>query len=157
MAKMIRHDYGAILEALNKMIIAEVKAALERLPEKCIREDGHSLCRIIISPAADYSPRNIAVDEVWVDDKDGLLHIYGRDLTPEACGMDPNVAENVEPDEWTEEDDLLDITDFGYLIDQIAEQVEGDETYNLPNTSVLTCGYVAELSLRQAVEKIVTV
>lgn len=157
MAKMIRHDFGGILEALNKMIIAEVKAALELLPEKCIREEGTALCRIIIGPSADYSPRNIAVDEVWVDDKDGLLHIYGRDVTSEACQLDPNVADNVEPDEWTEQDGLYDITDFEYLIDQIAEQVEGDATYNLPNKSLLTCGYVAELALKQAMEKTVTV
>lgn len=156
MAKMIRHDYGSIQEAMNKMIVAEVKTALERLPEKCIREEGHTLCRIVIGPNADYSPRNVAVDEVWVDEKDGLLHIYGRDLTHEDC-FDQNWADNVEPDEWTENDDLLDITDFAYLIDQIAEQAEGDETYNLPNESVLTCGYVAELSLKQAIEKIVTV
>lgn len=157
MAKMIRHDFGSIHDALNKMIIAEVKAALSLLPEKCIREEGATLCRIIVEPDSDYSPRNIAVDEVWVDEKDGLLHIYGRDVTDEACGLDPNVADNVEPDEWTEENSLYDITDFGYLIDQIAEQVEGDKTYNLPNKSLLTCGYVAEHALKQAVEKTVTV
>ncbi len=156
MAKMIRHDFGGIHDALNKMIIAEVKAALELLPEKCIREEGATLCRIIVGPDSGYSPRNIAVDEVWVDEKDEL-HIYGRDVTAEACGLDQNVADNVEPDEWTEQDDLYDITDFGYLIDQIAEQVEGDATYNLPNRSLLTCGYVAELTLKQAMEKTVTV
>ena len=156
MAKMIRHDYGAIHEALNKMIVAEVKAALELLPEKCIREEGHTLCRIVIGSDCEYSPRNIAVDEVWVDEKDGLLHIYGRDLTHEDC-FDQNWADNVEPDEWTENDDLYDITDFGYLIDQIAEQVEGDATYNLPNKSLLTAGYVTEFSLKQAVDRVVTV
>lgn len=157
MAKMIRHDFGSIHDALNKMIIAEVKAALELLPEKCIREEGATLCRIIVGPDSDYSPRDIAVDEVWVDEKDGLLHIYGRDVTAEACGLDPNVADNVEPDEWTEQDDLYDITDFSYLIDQIAERAEGDATYNLPNRSLLTCGYVAELALKQEMEKTVTV
>ena len=156
MAKIIRHDYSGIQDALNKMIIAEVKAALELLPEKCIREEGHSLCRIIIGPADDYSPRNVAVDEVWVDDKDKLLHIYGRDLTHADC-FDQNWADNVEPDEWTEDDDLLNITDFGYLIDQIAQQVEVDKTYNLPNGSLLTAGYVTEWSLRQEVDKTVTV
>lgn len=156
MAKIIRHDYGAIHEALNKMIVAEVKAALELLEEKCIREEGSSLCHIIISTNSDYSPCDVAVDEVWVDEKDGLLHIYGRSITGEAC-IDQNVADNVEPDEWTEQDDLLDITDFAYLIDQIAEQVEGDKTYNLPNKSLLTVGYVTEQSLKSAVEKLVTV
>ena len=82
MAKMIRHDFGSIHDALNKMIIAEVKAALELLPEKCIREEGATLCRIIVGPDSDYSPRDIAVDEVWVDEKDRLLHIYGRGVGP---------------------------------------------------------------------------
>ena len=131
MAKFIRHNYGAIHDALNKMIVAEVKAALSLLPEKCIREEGAALCRIVIGPQSDYSPRNIAVDEVWVDEKDGLLHIYGRDLTIEACSIDPNVADNMEPDEWTEEDDLYDITDFGYLIEQIAEKVTVDASLNI--------------------------
>ena len=152
MAKFIRHDFGGIHDALNKMIIAEVKAALELLPEKYIREEGNTLCRIIIGPDCDYSPRNIAVDEVWVDEKDGLLHIYGRDLTHEDC-YDINWADNVEPDEWTEDDDLYDITDFEYLIDQIAEQVKDDKTVNLPNKSLLTAGYVTEWALRQATEK----
>lgn len=156
---MIRHDFGGIHDALNKMIIAEVKAALELLPEKCIREEGATLCRIIVGPDLDYSPRNIAVDEVWVDEKDGLLHIYGRDVTAEACGLDPNVADNVEPDEWTEQDSLYDITDFEYLIDQIAERAEGDATYNLPTRSLLACGYAVELELElsTAVENTVTV
>ncbi len=156
MAKFFRHDFSGIHESLNKMIVAEVKAALEQLPDKCIREEGAALCRIIIGPNGDYSPRNIAVDEAWVDDKDGKLHIYGRDLTHEDC-FDQNWADNVEPDEWTEDDDLYDITDFGYLIDQIAEQVDGDKTYNLPGMSLLTAGYVTEQSLKQAVEKLVTV
>lgn len=152
MAKFIRHDYGAIHDALNSMIIAEVKAALMELPEKCIREEGSTLCRIIIGPGSDYSPRNIAVDEVWVDEEDGLLHIYGRDLTHEAC-FDKNWADNVEPDEWTEDDDLYDITDFAYLIDQIAEQVKDDKTMNIANKSFVTCGYVAEFALRTAAQK----
>lgn len=151
MAKLIRHNFGCIHEALNKMIIAEVKAALELLPEKCIREEGHALCRIIIGPNSDYSPRNIAVDEVWVDEKDGLLHIYGRDLTS-ANEMDPNIADNIEPDEWTEEDDLYDITDFGYLIEQIAEQVEDDKTHDL-----VSCCRDEVCSMSYSVNDIVTV
>ena len=38
---------------------------------------------------------------------------------------------NMEPDEWTEEDDLYDITDFGYLIEQIAEKVTVDASLNI--------------------------
>jgi len=37
MANMVKHDFGGILNELNNMIIAEVKAALERLPEKCMK------------------------------------------------------------------------------------------------------------------------
>ena len=149
---MIRHEYGSIHDALNKMIIAEVNAALSLLPGKCIREEGHALCRIIIGSEAEYSPRNVAVDEVWVDEKDGLLHIYGRDLTHEDC-FDQNWADNVEPDEWTEEDGLYDITDFEYLIDQIAERVEGDKTYNLSKS----CRYEPGLALARETTKLVTV
>ena len=156
MAKLTFHDFHAIHEALNKMIIAEVKAALELMPEKCIREEGSSLCHVIISTNSDYSPCDVAVDEVWVDEKDGLLHVYGRSITGEAC-IDQNVADSLEQEEWTEQDDLLDITDFKYLIEQIAEQVDGDETYNLPNKSVITAGYMTELSLKSAAEKLVTV
>lgn len=152
MAKFTRHDFGGVLEALNDMIIAEVKAALSLLPEQKI--EGHSLCRIIIGPSDDYSPRNIAVDEVWVDD--GMLHICGRDLIHEDC-FDQNWADNVDPDEWTEEDSLYDITDFSYLIEQIAEQVEGDKTINVANKSLMTCGYVAEKSLKSAAENLITV
>ena len=151
---MIRHDYGGIHDALNKMIIAEVKAAMELLPEKCIREEGAALCRIIVGPVSDYSPRNIAVDEVWVDEKDGLLHIYGRDVTAEACDLDSNVADNVKPDEWTEQDDLYDITDFAYLIDQIAERAEGD---GVNFHGDLLAALAEALALKQAAEKIVTV
>lgn len=155
MAKFIRHDYGAIHEALNKMIIAETKAALMELPEKCIREEGCALCRIVIGPTYDYSPRNVAVDEVWVDDKDGLLHIYGRDLTVASClDLDQNVQDTTDPEEWTEQDSLYDITDFSYLIDQIAEQVEGDETVHIANKSFETNGrVVAEFALRTAAQK----
>lgn len=147
MARLIRHDFCGILDALNKMIVAEVKAALNLLPEKCIREEGAALCRIIIGSDGDYSPRNIAVDEVWVDDKDGLLHIYGRDMT-EAAVLDQNIADNIEPDEWTEGDSLYDITEFSYLIDQLAERVEGDREVYLPNKSY----YGEWFSLRHATE-----
>lgn len=153
MAKFTRHDFGGVLEALNNEIIAEVKAVLSLLPEQKI--EGHSLCRIIIGPSDDYSPRNIAVDEVWVDEKKGMLHICGRDLTHENS-FDQNWADNVEHDEWTEEDSLYDITDFGYLIDQIAGQVDGDKTINVANKSLMTCGYVAEKSLKSAAERLLT-
>lgn len=152
-----RHDYGAIHEALNKMIIAELKAWLEQMPAKTIRKNGHTLCRIVIGSCCEYSPRNIAVDEAWVDERDGLLHIYGRDLTNKDS-FDQNWADNVEPDEWTEEADLYDITDFGYLIDQIAEQLEMPEGawYIMEGYMASSC-YRMEENMKQAVEKEVTV
>ena len=113
MAKIIRHDYGAIHDALNKMIVAEVKAALSLLPEKCI-ESQHiaPLCRIVVSDGANYAPKDFSVYKVWIEGDS--LHVAG-------------LIEDSDYDaEYTEEDDLLDITDFGYLIDQIAEKVEGE-------------------------------
>ena len=144
MAKMMRHDYGAILDALNKMILAEVKAALELLPEKTM--EGGSLCRIVVSDGFDYNPTDLGVRRVWLDEG-GELNFSEYTANQDEDGIYDH----------TENDDLLDITDFGYLIDQIAEQVEGDKTYNLPNKSLLTCGYVAEMALKQVVEKTVTV
>jgi hypothetical protein len=70
MAKMIRHDFGGIHDALNKMIIAEVKAALEQLPGK--RIEGGSLCRVVVSPGCDYEPRDLCVDKVWIGEENIL-------------------------------------------------------------------------------------
>lgn len=144
MAKMIRHDFGGIHDALNKVIVAEVKAALELLPEKCIaaKDWRVPLCRIVVSSEYDY----IGVCRVWLD-KDGDLRFSEYTANQDKGGIY----------DMTENDDLIDITDFGYLIDQIAKRVEDDKTYNLPNKSLLTCGYVAELALKQAMEKTVTV
>jgi hypothetical protein len=148
MAKFIRHDYGAIHDALNKMILAEVKTALSLLPEKCITtDDWHvSLCRIVVSSAFDYNPIDLGVRRVWLD-KDGDLCFSEYTANQDEDGSY----------DMTEDDDLLDITDFGYLIDQIAEKVDGDKTYNLPNMSLLTCGYVAEKDVVNKTESVVTV
>lgn len=145
---MIRHDFGGIHDALNKMIIAEVKAALEQLPEQMMQTKDRRvpLCRIVVSDSFDYNPTDLGVRRVWID-KGGELCFSEYTANQDEDGIYDR----------TENDDLLDITDFGYLIDQIAERADGDATYNLPNRSVLTCGYVAEHALKQAVEKIVTV
>lgn len=146
MAKMIRHDYGAIHDALNKMILAEVKAALELVPGKCISVDawkGESLCRIVVSGVDDYQPVDASVTKAWLADAGKISIIATVD------GVSGLFTED--------ETDWLNITDFAYLINQIAEQVEGDKTYNLPNKSLLTAGYVTELSLKQAMEELVTV
>lgn len=144
---MIRHDYSAIHEALNKMIIAEVKAALELLPGKCISVDawkGESLCRIVVSDVDDYQPVDASVTKVWLADAGKISIIATVD------GVSGLFTED--------ETDWLDIADFGYLIDQIAEQVpDVGKQYHLANESILTAGCVTELSLKQAVEKLVTV
>lgn len=154
MAKFIRHDFGSIHDALNKMIVAEVKAALSLLPEQ--EMEGPSLCRIVVSDGNDYEPKDVAVDRVWLHK--GRLYFYGHIMPlPDDGNIEPDEFEGGEGDEETAETDWLDITDFGYLIEQIAEKVEGDKTYNLPNMSLLTCGYVAEKDVVNKTEYVVTV
>ena len=148
MAKIIRHDYGSIHDALNQMIIAEVKAALSLLPGKSMETDNYRvpLCRIVVSTNGEYVPEDFSVRRVWID-KDGNLCFseYTSDEDYDAIY------------DYTEDDDLLDITDFSYLIDQIAARVEGDDTHNIVNKSFAFCGYVAEYSLVKEVKKTVTV
>ena len=154
MAKFIRHDYGAIHDAQNKMIVAEVKAALSLLPEQ--EMEGPSLCRIVVSDGNDYEPKDVAVDRVWLH-KD-RLYFYGHIMPlPDDGNIEPDEFEGGEGDEETTETDWLDITDFSYLMDQIAEKVDDDKTYNLPNMSLLTCGYVAEKDVVNKTESVVTV
>jgi hypothetical protein len=116
MAKIIRHDYSVIHDALNNMIVAEVKAALSLLPEKSIEADKVALCRVVISPNGDYVPQDVAVWYVKLDEDSGQLVIGGKP------GMDDRITE------YYEDDDFLDITDFGYLITQIADKVEDGKT-----------------------------
>lgn len=119
---IIRHDYGAIHDALNKMIVTEIKSALSLLPEKCISVDawkGESLCRIVVSDVDNYQPVDASVTKVWLADAGKISIIATVD------GVSGLFTED--------ETDWLDITDFGYLIDQIAEKVEGGETHQLFN------------------------
>lgn len=154
MAKFIRHDFGGIHDALNKLIIAEVKAALSLLPEQEI--EGPSLCRIVVSDGDDYEPKDVSVDRIWLH-KD-RLYFYGHIMPlPDDGNIEPDEFEGGEGDEETAETDWLDITDFGYLIYQIAEKVEGDKTYDLPGMSLLTCGYVAEKDVVNKTEIVVKV
>jgi hypothetical protein len=148
MAKFIRHDYGAIHEALNKMIIAEVKAALELIPGKCICWDGETpLCHIVLSPNEEYIPRDVSVIEAHIAQEKEL----GGALV--IAGYNDDDRERFAINWFEDETDWINITDFGYLIDQIAERVKDDKTVNLPNKSLLTAGYVTEWALRQATEK----
>jgi hypothetical protein len=142
MAKIIRHEYNGILDALNKMIVAEVKTALGKLPGKCIKSESDTpLCRIIVSDAGDYRPENVSVSKVTLDAA-GELHVWGVSEQYGGCLFDEDGT------------DWLDITDFGYLIDQIAEKLDDNQTVNVANGSVMTCGYVAESALKQAIEKV---
>ena len=143
--KVIRHDFGAIHDALNKMVIAEVKAALELLPEKMIKSDGDvPLCHIVVSGAEGYRPDDVSVTKVTMDAA-GELHIFGVSRQHGGCLYDED------------DTDWLDITDFSYLIDKIAERLDGDKTVNLVNKSFMVLGYSAEASLRNAAERLVTV
>jgi len=141
MAKFIRHNYSAIHEALNKMIVAEVKAALMELPGKAIKKDGDvPLCRIVVSNIDNYWPENVAVNMVTLDAA-GELHVFGVSEQYGGCLFDEDDV------------DMLDITNFAYLIDQIAEKVHGDKTVNLINRAVVVAGMVPELDLKAAIDR----
>ena len=121
MKSIITNDFCDIQKALNKLIIGEVKAALRLLPDMMFKDKHrHTLCRIVVSPDCDYSPRDLSVKEVWLDDDD-LLHIEGEEGD-----------EWANESEWTEDDDMLDISDFGYLIGQIVDSLPDGE-YDLTN------------------------
>lgn len=113
MAKITTSDFGAIHDALNKMIIGEVKAALRLVPGKKIEWNGQaSLCRIVVSGIDDYNPVDASVTKVWLD-ADDHLEIYGT--VHGTTGW------------FSEDDDLLDITDFKYLIEQLKDMMPDGE------------------------------
>lgn len=125
------HLYQHILNELNRTIVEETKAALMLLPDKRISDNRLALCRIVVSSKDNYQPRDISVHEVWVDGEDGLLHIMGHEKL--AQDSDANFDADVEKEEteWTEEDDLLNITDFQYLINQIAEELDDGKEHDV--------------------------
>ena len=146
MAKITFHDFGAIHYALNKMIIAEVKAALELLPEKRMEADGPaSLCRIVVSHSSDYDPADVGVRRAWID-KDGDLC-----FSEYTAGQDDDGIYD-----YTEDDDLLDITDFKYLIEQIAEVFDGKGEHVLPNRAC-RISEDPDLAIRLSLKKLITV
>ena len=67
MANIITSDFGSMHDALNNIIINEVKAALRLLPAKSIKSEKGPLCRIVISGNGDYQPRDLSVSHVWLD------------------------------------------------------------------------------------------
>lgn len=121
MANIITSDFGSMHDALNKIIINEVKAALRLLPAKSIKSEKGPLCRIVISGNGDYQPRDLSVTHVWLDGEE-CLHIEGR----------PESASGSWTDSYDEDDDMLDITDFQYLITQIGEKL--NEEHDVRNT-----------------------
>ena len=130
MAKITTSDFGAIHEALNKMIIGEVKEALKLVPEQM--HQGASLCRIVVSDGADYAPKDVAVDRVWLNN--GKLYFDGHVMPPDwrDPNDDPEEFEGGEGDEENAETYWLDITDFQYLIEQLKELIPDGE-YDLTN------------------------
>lgn len=118
MAKITTSDFGAIHDALNKMIIGEVKAALRLVPGKRIEWNGQvSLCRIVLSDNDNYNPVDASVTKVWLD-ADDHLEIYGT--VHGTTGW------------FSEDDDLLDISDFKHLIEQLKDMMPDGE-YDLTN------------------------
>ena len=113
MNKLIKHNYANLLAEVNELIVKETKAAVRLLPEKKIEGIGRiPLCRVLVS-SEDYCPRDLRVKRVWINEYDELA-------------FSEYTAEEDEDDTytWTENDDLLNITDFSYLIHQIAEKLE---------------------------------
>ena len=146
MAKIVRHDFSGIHKALNELIIAEVKAALALLPGKSVEADGRvPLCHLVISPNGDYAPRDVSVRYVTLQDN-GRLAIGGTD----------NGYDHIT--EYDEDDDMLDITDFAYLIDRIAVMVEDGKTAK-EKRRIRWSVYrdILEDAIKVAAQKVVTV
>lgn len=132
MAKIITSNFGSIHDALNKMIIGEVKAALRLVPGQEFM--GPSLCSIVVSDGANYEPKDVTVDGVWLhNDKfyfDGHVNIRSSGYADD--NDEPERIEGGEGDEETLETDWLDITDFQYLIEQLKDKMP-DGNYDLTN------------------------
>ena len=142
MAKLIRHNYGAIYDALHKMIIAEVKTALSLVPGKAIKSEGDvPLCHILVSDNGEFRPEHVSVTKMTLDAA-GELHIWGTSEQYGGCLFDEDAT------------DWLSIYDFDHLMNQLAEKLRGDKTYNIVNRSIITCGYSAEVALKHAIERV---
>lgn len=128
MARIITTDFGAIHDALNRLIIGEVKEALRLVPEQMYQ--GTNLCRIVVSGNTDYAPKDVAVDCVWLDNNN--LCFSGHLPLPDYA--DDN--DEAEQYEGGEEDgtDWLNITDFHYLIEQLKDLMpENEDCHVLAN------------------------
>ena len=125
MAKFITTDFGKIHDALNILILNEVKEAVKLLPEEWM--EGPSLCRIVVSKVDDYAPKDVAVDNIWV--KKNKIYFDGHIMPlPDDANIEPEQYEGDEDDT-----DWIDITDFQYLISQIRDKLPEEETYTISN------------------------
>lgn len=144
MKKIKTTDFGAIHNALNKMILGEVKRVLELVPEKWM--EGPSLCRIVVSKDGDYEPKDVAVDTVWLhEDK---LYFDGHIMPLPDDG-------NVEPEQFDGGEecctDWLDITDFQYLIEQAKDKIPAEA---LEKADPISLTHYGEMNaVREALEK----
>lgn len=121
MAKFITTDFGKIHDALNILILNEVRSALKLLPEEWM--EGPSLCRIVVSKVDDYAPKDVAVDNIWVNN--GKIYFDGHIMPlPDDANVEPEQYEGDEDDT-----DWIDITDFQYLISQIKGKLPQRGTY----------------------------
>lgn len=124
MAKILSTDFCSMMAAMNHMIISEVKKALALLPDKRIEADGDvPLCRIIVSPGCDYSPRDLRVCAAWLDEDDCLnVKGYEGDERTWTTDYDEECA------------DWHDISDFEYLISQVVDKLDDDEEHDVRYT-----------------------
>lgn len=147
--KVIVSDFSAMQNALNKIIIAELKAALKLVPDQKIGEqyarnmDDPSLCRIVVSEGEDYYPRDLAVWKAWLDNE-GKLHVAG--------GTD---GETIFATEYTEDDAFwMDITDFQYLIEQLKGLMPDDgKVHNLRTDAQIASDFNHFAVMNDAVNK----
>ena len=103
-------NFQQLQNELNQNIINEVKSVLAKIPKKRFKFTS-ARPHIVIS-RDEYNPIDVALNEMWIDD-DKLLNFKS--------GMD----------EYDEFDDLLNIVDLQYAIDEM-------------NRMIIAMGYNAE-------------
>ena len=119
MASIITTDFSIIHNALNNLILGEVKAALRLLDEQMYQDAN--VCRIVVSHHSDYEPKDVAVDCVWLDNDKLCLSGHVMPIPDDG---------NIEPEEWKGDEDKTDwydITDFHYLIEEMRKKMPDGE------------------------------
>lgn len=144
-------DFGAIHDALNNIIIGELKAALRLVPGQAYEKECG--CHIVVSENDDYAPQDVCVDSVWLDDNNNFC--FSGHLPLPAYADDNDTPEQYEGGEEAGTD-WLDITDFQYLIEQIAEHLPADgKTHNLRIDAQAASDFNHFAVMNDAVNKIV--